>query len=218
MTFDGAATVETTLAARLIEIVRLRDPGLAEHGQRTAHIAAAIGMEMGLDTATIDRTYLGAQLHDVGKLGVAEAILWKPAGLTRSEWVEVRTHPEKGRRLVGDIVHREVAAAVVSHHERLDGSGYPHGVDARTLPLSVRIVQVADAYDAMTSSRPYQGPLASALAVSEIQRCAGRQFDPDVAGALSDLLAMSIDEDITIDLSDRIGAPSLAADPFAAIA
>jgi len=206
------------LVSRLIDVVRMRDPDLAGHGQRAAHIAAAIAMELDLDTATIDRTYLGAQLHDIGKLGVAEAVLWKPAGLSRGEWTQIRTHPEKGHRLVADIVHRDVAAAVLSHHERLDGSGYPHGIPARTLPITVRIVQVADAYDAMTSDRPYDRALASELAVAEIRRCAGTQFDPEAAAALANLLAIGFEDDAAIDIStpDPRSVPS--GDPFAATA
>ena len=212
LTGDPASLV----VSRLIDVVRMRDPDLAAHGQRAAHVAAAIAMELNLDTATIDRTYLGAQLHDIGKLGVAEAVLWKPAGLSRGEWTQIRTHPEKGHRLVADIVHRDVAAAVLSHHERLDGSGYPHGIPARTLPITVRIVQVADAYDAMTSDRPYDRALASELAVAEIRRCAGTQFDPEAAAALADLLAIEDDAAIDISMPDPRSVPS--ADPFAATA
>ena len=174
-----------TVAAKLLEVTRLRDPNLADHAQRTAQIAVAVGSELGLDRVTLDHVYLGAQLHDVGKLGVAEAILWKPAGLTTSEWREVRTHPEEGHRLVADVVHRDVAAAVLYHHERIDGDGYPFGIDGRTLSIVVRVVQVADAFDAMTSDRPYQGSLSSRVAVSEIARCAGTQFDPEVADAIA---------------------------------
>ncbi len=214
---DADSDVATRVVSRLMEVIRMRDPDLADHGQRAAHIAAAIAKEIGLDTATIDRVYLGAQLHDIGKLGVAEAVLWKPAGLTRSEWSQIRTHPEKGHRLVAGIVHRDVAAAVLRHHERMDGLGYPHGIDARTLPITVRIVQVADAYDAMTSHRPYQGALAAEIAVAEIRRCAGTQFDPGVAAALASLLAIGFEDDMVIDLtateSDRSALP---ADPFAA--
>ncbi|NIR39223.1 MAG: HD domain-containing protein [Actinobacteria bacterium] len=170
-------------ADKLLAVTRLRDPGLADHAQRTAEIAVAIGEELGLDRATLDHVYLGAQLHDIGKLGVAEAILWKPAGLTSTEWREVRTHPEEGHRLVADVVHRDVASAVLYHHERMDGDGYPFGIDARSLPITVRVVQVADAFDAMTSDRPYQRALPSGIAVDEIVRCAGSQFDPDVAEA-----------------------------------
>lgn len=216
MTLPTAIPTETTLAARLIDIVRMRDPDLADHGQRAAHVAAAIAMELGLGADLVDRTYLGAQLHDVGKLGVAEAVLWKPAGLTRNEWVEIRTHPEKGYRLVADVAHRDIAAAVLSHHERRDRSGYPHGIDARTLPIVVRIVQVADAYDAMTSVRPYQGALSAEAAVNEIVRCAGTQFDPDVAEALARLLAVTLDGGaVDIMTQPAAGHP---ADPFAATA
>jgi HD-GYP domain-containing protein (c-di-GMP phosphodiesterase class II) len=215
-TTDAAAS---GIAGRLIDVVRLRDPSLADHGQRAAHIAAAISSEMGLTSQDCDHAYLGAQLHDIGKLGVAEAVLWKPAGLTRSEWHQIRTHPEKGHRLVSDVVHRDVAAAVLSHHERLDGMGYPHGTDARTLPLVVRVVQVADAYDAMTSVRPYQGALGAEQAVAEISRCAGAQFDPDVAKALAELLAIGFDDRAVIDLDAVTDSrPMLPADPFAATA
>jgi HD-GYP domain-containing protein (c-di-GMP phosphodiesterase class II) len=212
---DVGSVTEQSLAGRLIEVVRMRDPDLADHGQRAAHIAAAIGMELGLPADETDRAYLGAQLHDVGKLGVVEAVLWKPAGLTRSEWAQIRTHPEKGFRLVSDIVHRDVAAAVLSHHERIDGAGYPHGVNGRTLPVVVRIIQVADAYDAMTSVRPYQGAMSAEYAVNEIRRCAGTQFDPDVAAALGRLLAVALHEPDSVDLRTRT-ALSAPADPFAA--
>ncbi len=218
---DGdAATTDAskTVVSRLIEVIRLRDPDLADHGQRAANVSAAIAAEMGLDTATIDHAYLGAQLHDIGKLGVAEAVLWKPAGLSRTEWAQIRTHPEKGHRLVADIVHRDVAAAVLSHHERLDGAGYPFGIDSRSLPMTVRIVQVADAYDAMTSDRPYEGALAADISVAEIRRCAGTQFDPDAAAALASLLAIGFEDDTTIDLTGRQPVSSnLPADPFSVI-
>lgn len=176
---------EAAIAAKLMAVTRLRDPNLADHAQRTADIAVAVAVELDLDAADVDRVHLGAQLHDIGKLGVAEAILWKPAGLSRSEWREVRTHPEEGHRLVADVVHRDVASAVLYHHERIDGDGYPFGIDGRTLPIAVRIVQVADAFDAMTSERPYQRALPTTIAVAEIGRCAGSQFDPDVADALA---------------------------------
>ncbi|HSG80024.1 MAG TPA: HD domain-containing phosphohydrolase, partial [Acidimicrobiia bacterium] len=169
---------------KLLAVMRLRDPNLADHAQRTAEIAAAVAQELGLDRTELDHVYLGAQLHDVGKLGVSEAILWKPAGLTSAEWRQVRTHPEEGHRLVADAVHRDVASAVLYHHERMDGDGYPFGIDGRTLPITVRIVQVADAFDAMTSDRPYQRALPTHIAVAEIARCAASQFDPEVAEAL----------------------------------
>lgn len=204
-------TAESAATQKLLEVMRLRDPELADHGLRAAHMAAAIAGELDLGTDEVDRTYLGGLLHDLGKMGVPEAVLWKPAGLDATEWRAIRNHPQEGHRLVVDITHRDVAAAVLYHHERVDGEGYPHGADMRTLPLTVRIVQVADAYDAMTSDRPYEQALPPTVAVAEITRCAGTQFDPDVAVALSRLLAARLDGE-TIVLPSHIEA--LPADPF----
>jgi HD-GYP domain-containing protein (c-di-GMP phosphodiesterase class II) len=180
----GHDPVGDAVVGKLIRVMQLRDPMLADHARRTAEIATAIGAELGCAMDTLDRLYTAAQLHDIGKLGVSEAILWKPTGLDRSEWRVIRTHPEHGHVLVADSVERDVAAAVLYHHERMDGLGYPYGIDGRTLPLLVRVVQVADAFDAMTSNRPYQAAIPTAVAVGEIQRCAGSQFDPEVAAAL----------------------------------
>ena len=204
-------TAESAATQKLIEVMRLRDPALADHGLRAAHMAAAIASELGATPDETDRTYLGGLLHDIGKLGIPEAILWKPAGLDATEWTAVRGHPQDGHRLVVDLTHREVAAAVLYHHERFDGEGYPHRVDLSSMPMTVRIVQVADAYDAMTSDRPYEPALPAAVAVDEINRCAGTQFDPDVARGLSSLLEAKLDgETITL-----YGASDpLPADPF----
>jgi HD-GYP domain-containing protein (c-di-GMP phosphodiesterase class II) len=174
-------------------------------------MAAAIGGELGCSSDEVDRIYLGGLLHDIGKLGIPEAILWKPTGLDAGEWRTVRSHPQDGHRLVVDLTHREVAAAVLYHHERFDGEGYPHRVDLASMPLAVRIVQVADAYDAMTSDRPYEPALPAAFAVEEITRCAGTQFDPDVAAALARLLEMKMGgQSITLPGS----SDPLSADPF----
>lgn len=211
------ATLDAVAARKLLEVMRLRDPDLANHGERTAQIAAAIATELELDSGEVDRTYLAAQLHDIGKLGVSEAVLWKPAGLTSSEWRSIRTHPEEGHRLVSDVVHREVASTVLYHHERMDGSGYPFGIDGRTLPIVTRIVQVADAFDAMTSNRPYKRAVVTALAVAEIRRCAATQFDTEVALALERMFDGGFEEpeSITVDLRDQTGG---AADPFVGLA
>jgi HD-GYP domain-containing protein (c-di-GMP phosphodiesterase class II) len=181
----GEGHSDELVVRKLTDVMRLRDPALADHAQRTAELATTLGGELGCGIETLDRLYTAAQLHDIGKLGISEAILWKPTNLSRSEWRVVRTHPEDGHRLVVDAVHREVASAVLYHHERMDGHGYPFGLDGHTLPLVVRVIQVADAFDAMTSDRPYQPALPTAIAVAEIERCSGSQFDPEVAAALS---------------------------------
>jgi HD-GYP domain-containing protein (c-di-GMP phosphodiesterase class II) len=177
--------VAEAVTRKFAEIVRLRDESLADHLHRTAEVACAVGAQLGADVDTLDLLYTAGFLHDVGKLAISEAILWKPSGLTRAEWRVVRGHPEDGHRLVADVMQREVASAVLNHHERMDGEGYPRGLDGRTLPMVARIVQVADAFDAMTNHRPYRPALPTTLAVEEVRRCAGTQFDGEVAAALA---------------------------------
>jgi len=179
--------VAEAVTRKLAEVIRLRDESLADHLHRTAEVACAIGAQLGAGMDTLDLLYTAGFLHDVGKLAISEAILWKPSGLTRAEWRVVRAHPEEGHRLVGDIMEREVASAVLNHHERMDGEGYPRGLDGRTLPTIARIVQVADAWDAMTNHRPYRSALPTPTAVEEVARCAGSQFDPEVAAALAEI-------------------------------
>ena len=200
MTLPSApATAEEIVVAKLIEIQRLRDRPLADHGHRTAEIAVSIGgvLECGVDV--LDRLYTAGQLHDIGKLAVTESTLWKPAGLSRAEWREIRTHPEAGHQLVAGVVHRDIAAAVLCHHERPDSSGYPSGIDGRTVPLVARVIQVADAFDAMTSGRPYQQSVPVLAAVEEIERCAGSQFDPEVAAALREVYDTRGDPRLPLD-------------------
>jgi len=179
--------VAEAVTRKFAEVIRLRDESLAEHLHRTAEVACAVGAQLGADMDTLDLLYTAGFLHDVGKLAISEAILWKPSGLTRAEWRVVRAHPEEGHRLVADIMEREVTSAVLNHHERMDGEGYPRGLDGRTLPMVARIVQVADAFDAMTNHRPYRPALPTPTAVEEVQRCAGTQFDAEVAAALAQL-------------------------------
>lgn len=179
--------VAETVTRKFAEVIRLRDESLADHLHRTAEVACAIGAQLGADMDTLDLLYTAGFLHDVGKLAISEAILWKPSGLTRAEWRVVRAHPEEGHRLVADVMAREVASAVLNHHERMDGEGYPRGLDGRTLPMLARIVQVADAFDAMTNHRPFRPALATPAAVEEVRRCAGSQFDQEVAAALAEI-------------------------------
>ena len=178
-------SVAEAVTCKLIGVIRLRDQSLADHMQRTADVSCALGAQMGADMETLDLLYTAGLLHDVGKIAIPEAILWKPCGLTRSEWRVMRSHPTEGHRLVSDVMEREVVSAVLNHHERMDGEGYPRGLDGRTLPMVARIVQVADAFDAMTSERPYRSALETPLALAEVIRCAGSQFDGEVAAALA---------------------------------
>jgi HD-GYP domain-containing protein (c-di-GMP phosphodiesterase class II) len=147
-------------------------------------MAAEVGRRLECDDAQIALLRLGGALHDVGKLGVRDEVLRKPGPLTRRELREVRAHPEIGARMIApDPELRPALPIVLYHHERWDGEGYPSRRSGTEVPVEARILAVVDSYDAMTSDRPYRAALSPELAVDEIARCAGTQFDPDVAAA-----------------------------------
>lgn len=142
---------------------------------------------MALPPEHVERIQVSAELHDIGKLFIARSILDQPGPLTDEQWVELRHHPRMGYELVRDRVPAEVSEVVLSHHERFDGTGYPNAVPGAALPLEARILQVADAFDAITSVRPYQPALPFDYALSEMIRCSGTQFDPSVVEAIAAL-------------------------------
>ncbi len=145
-------------------------------------MAHAVGIRLDCDDTGLTLLRLGGALHDIGKLAVSEAVLNKPGPLTQEEFDEVRTHPAIGARLVAlDRALRPALPGVLYHHERWDGGGYPTGRAGTEIPFEARILAVADCFDAMTSDRPYREALAAEQAIEEVDRCAGTQFDPDVA-------------------------------------
>ena len=165
----------------LANAVEAKDPTTEHHCNRLVSLAIGIAREAGLDEAAIESVGYGAALHDVGKIGVSEALLRKPSGLSPEEWVEIRRHPEVGARIVEPLrLGTTVAPIVRAHHERWDGSGYPHGLRGTDIPLGARIVSIVDAYDAMTHDRPYRRGRPVAEAIAELRRFAGQQFDPDL--------------------------------------
>jgi HD-GYP domain-containing protein (c-di-GMP phosphodiesterase class II) len=171
-----------TALLALSEAIEARDPYTRGHSVRVARMAHEVGLRLGCDDVQLSFLQLGGALHDVGKLAVSEAILGKPGPLTEEEVTEVRTHPEAGARLVAlDRTLRPALSAVLYHHERWDGAGYPTRRASTQIPLEARILAVVDCYDAMTSDRPYRGALPPEAAVLEVDRCSGTQFDPDVA-------------------------------------
>jgi HD-GYP domain-containing protein (c-di-GMP phosphodiesterase class II) len=168
----------------LSEAVEACDPYTRGHSQRVARMAYEVGYRLGCDDARLSLLRLGGALHDVGKLAVSDAILNKPSALTADEILAVRAHPEIGARMVAlDKALRPTLPAVLYHHERWDGEGYPTGRCGTAIPLEARILAVVDSYDAMTSDRPYRLAMPDEDAVEEVERCAGSQFDPDVAVA-----------------------------------
>lgn len=174
---------------RLIRLLNATDPELAAHGRRAARLAGDIGNQMSLDAPVIGQLNAAAQLHDVGKIFLPADILDEPGPLSEQQWVELRHHPRMGYELVRDRVPAEVARIVLTHHERFDGTGYPNAISAAAIPLEARVLQVADAFDAITTTRPYQPALPVDYALSEMVRCSGSQFDPSVVEAIVVLAA-----------------------------
>ncbi|MGI8975083.1 MAG: HD-GYP domain-containing protein [Gaiella sp.] len=163
------------------------DPELKGHASRVAGHAEAIATRLGWDDERLDQLRVGAALHDIGKLNVRPAVLAKPGRLDEAELAEIRTHPVEGAWLIAGVPSLASALPyVLFHHERWDGLGYPTRRAATEIPIEGRILALADAFDAMTSPRAYRTACAPDDALGEVRRCAGTQFDPELAEALED--------------------------------
>ncbi len=160
------------------------DPDLSGHGSRVAILAAPLAASLGVPRDDLRRLHIAAHLHDVGKIRVDFDVVHKPGPLTPAEWVHMRRHPVEGFRIIDGLVDARIADTVIAHHERFDGRGYPFGLAENDIPFLARILLVADAFDAMTSDRPYQPALPPDHAFAELRRCAGTQFDPRVVDAM----------------------------------
>ena len=173
------------LITAFVSALEARDPYTRGHSRRVSEYAVRIAREMRLPPREMDLIREGAMLHDIGKIGITDAILHKPARLTDEEWARMQQHPAIGADIVADLaLNGDVVEMIRSHHERCDGSGYPDALSAGQLKLSTRILAVADAYDAMTSDRPYRKGMSCAAALNELQAGAGAQFDRDVVAAM----------------------------------
>jgi len=158
-----------------------RDVGTESHSRRVHGYSLALAREHGVKPEDLPDLAHGVLLHDIGKIGIPDAILLKPGPLTPDEWKVMRSHPEIGKRLIEKIPFLHNAIPVVwCHHEKWDGSGYPRGLNGEQIPLNARIFCVVDAFDAMTFDRPYSKAIPSDAAIAEIKRCAGAHFDPSV--------------------------------------
>lgn len=169
---------------RFHRLLEATDPALAAHCVRAGSLAADIAAQMGLSRERIEHLELACQLHDIGKVYISRDILDKPGPLSKAEWAELRRHPRLGFDIVDGSVPDLVAQVVITHHERFDGNGYPDGLPGRRIPLEARILQAADAIDAITSERPYQPALPLEYALNELERYSGSQFDPVVVDAV----------------------------------
>jgi putative two-component system response regulator len=184
---------------RLALVSEYRDDDTNRHTERVGRSCELMARALGHDEDFTWRIRRAAPLHDVGKIGIPDSILLKPAALTPEEFEVIKTHTAIGGRILCHSrapVLRMATAIAFTHHERWDGKGYPAGMKEREIPLAGRIVAVADAFDAMTHDRPYRGARSIAQALAELKRCAGSQFDPDVLDAF-----MALDHDTLVESS-----------------
>jgi len=190
---QGQST-ETIGVKTLAAVASIHDGKTSAHAHRIDRLAEATARSLGRSEEEIHLVRLAALFHDIGKIGIPDTILHKPGPLTEEEWTVMRRHPLLGRHILAQVggIFELLSHIVVAHHERWDGHGYPHGLAQSAIPLGARILTVVDSYDAMTSERPYRPPLSDAQARSELLRCAGSQYDPQVVEVF--LLVLDADE------------------------
>ncbi len=176
--------VEVGALVSLAESLDVRDSGNPAHCHRVGRYSELIARELGLSPDEVERLRLAGILHDVGRVAVPEGVVEKAGPLSDEEWGWVRAHPSTGARLLESTDFHEVRDWIRLHHERPDGTGYPEGLNGDEVPLEARIIAVADAYEAMTSDRPYRAALGADEAAEELRIGAGRQFDERVVEAL----------------------------------
>jgi diguanylate cyclase (GGDEF)-like protein len=186
---DRLPTRRSAAHEPLLRTLAEREPELRDHVEDVTLLALAVGRVLGLEGADLEDMRLAAELHDVGKLAIPDAILQKPAPLDESEWEFIRKHTLIGQRiLTGAPALASVGTIVRSTHERWDGTGYPDGLAGEEIPLAARIIAVCDAFSAITTSRPYRVASTEEQAIAELRRCAGGQFDPRLVDTLCAVL------------------------------
>jgi two-component system cell cycle response regulator len=193
----------------LLSALAQRDPELSDHLDDVGRLAAATARELGCPPDDLQLIGLGAELHDVGKVAIPEAILAKPGPLTDAEWVLMRQHTVIGERIVASSpALSRVGPLVRSSHERWDGRGYPDGIPAREIPRGARVIAVCDSFHAMTSDRSYRKAMSEEVAVAELRAGAGSQFDPDVVAAFLRVRGRAHTDDATPDAAAELDAPA----------
>ncbi len=176
-------TILHQFAESLGNTIDAKDPYTSMHSDEVAEVSHILALTMGLGQTEADIIHVAGHLHDIGKIGVPDAVLRKQETLTPSEWRAIRRHPEAGAEILRPVAALEslgVVAMVLHHHERYDGAGYPYGLRALDIPLGARIITLADSLSAMLQDRPYRKARTFEAASREILRCSGTQFDPRV--------------------------------------
>jgi HD-GYP domain-containing protein (c-di-GMP phosphodiesterase class II) len=167
------------LVAVLCQVIEARDPDTGGHSNRVAHYAQGMAQVLSWTPTQLATLKMGAQLHDIGKIGIADSLLNKPGRLSASEYQQMQLHVTLGLQILAGVpVLEPVLPYVAYHHERYDGTGYPFGLAGAAIPVEGRLLAVADSFDAMTSARPYQAARTPAEGLAELHRQAGKQFDP----------------------------------------
>ncbi|MBI4734006.1 MAG: HD-GYP domain-containing protein [Rubrobacteridae bacterium] len=176
----------------LVEALNAKDPYTRGHSERVSIYSLLLSEHMNLTDEEIDSIYIASYLHDIGKIGIHENVLNKPDKLTNDEYEHIKSHPGISGQIVSQLPNLEHIASIVRHHhERHDGHGYPDGLKGLDIPLGARILAIADAFDAMTTDRPYRDGFNAMEALSEIDRCSGLQFDPELTPIFIDAYGKS---------------------------
>ena len=173
----------------LAHAIDAKSPWTSGHSERVTKYAVMLGKETGLPESELEKLELAGLLHDIGKIGTFDVVLDKPEKLNKEEFELVKKHPGKGVAILEPIKQlRDILPAINHHHEKLDGSGYPDGLKGDEIPLLAKILCITDSYDSMTADRPYRPAPGKEYAISELKRCAGTQFDPELAKAFMRIL------------------------------
>jgi HD-GYP domain-containing protein (c-di-GMP phosphodiesterase class II) len=178
----------------LAQAIEARDPYTRGHSEMIAGLSIEIGKRIGLTEKGYYVLRWASLLHDVGKIGIRDSILYKPSKLTDDEWKEMRRHPDIGAEIVGAIPDmKRVSEIIRCHHENYDGSGYPNGLSEVRIPVEARIIRITDSFLAMTDYRPYNKIMTQEEAIDEIKRCAGKQYDPSIAKTFIEMYSKASD-------------------------
>jgi putative nucleotidyltransferase with HDIG domain len=183
---DDSFTAVMGLVATIVEI---RDAYTFGHSLRVSHLSCALAKRLGFLPDMVTHLGQACLLHDIGKVRMPDAVLLKAGRLSPTEAAIMRRHPEDGAEILNRLpVFRKYLSVVRSHHERYDGEGYPAGLKGEHIPVSARVVAIADAFDAMTTTRPYRGAMTTGEAIREIRTCRGSQFDPHMGSEFAEMI------------------------------
>lgn len=197
----------------MADSIDARDSNTYQHSIRVSEYAKKIAERMGLGYDTVDLIFMVARVHDLGKIGVPNTVLFKKGSLQDEEWEAMKKHPEIGADILSKYRQfRRGAELVRHHHERYDGKGYPDGLKGKQIPVGARVITLADAYDAMVSDRPYREGARQRWAMEEIRRCMSSQFDPIVAGAFLAILEEELEEEQQLREREMESKPMALAD------